>query len=175
MGNVVNDIEKEIQKDRTVAPQMDSGPSTISEGRVVTIPLPEARSYLERTLREIRKFKSELAFRQDIHDGNVGYPPQAVLYANNTPTVKGAKISGLGSIVNDDVYDTLAYGAGKTWIHKDQLAGYSLLTRSQVMVFVLQKLLNFHRDIHHAPESCPSVATSVYWVIWMPWVKQLRQ
>ena len=43
----------------------------------------------------------------------VGYPPMGIVYAKNTPTVKGAKIDGMESIILDNVYEELVFGAGK--------------------------------------------------------------
>jgi len=44
---------------------------------------------------------------------SVYYPPMAIIYANNTPTVKGARVDGIESISLDNVYDDLIFGAGK--------------------------------------------------------------
>ncbi|KAF8419330.1 hypothetical protein EV426DRAFT_538918 [Tirmania nivea] len=43
---------------------------------------------------------------------SVYYPPMAIIYANNTPTVKGARVDGIESIPLDNVYDDLIFGAG---------------------------------------------------------------
>ncbi|KAF8414805.1 hypothetical protein BGX38DRAFT_1246994 [Terfezia claveryi] len=44
---------------------------------------------------------------------SVYYPPMAIIYANNTPTVKGARVDGIESISLHNVYDDLIFGAGK--------------------------------------------------------------
>ncbi|KAF8437880.1 hypothetical protein BGX38DRAFT_1210829, partial [Terfezia claveryi] len=43
---------------------------------------------------------------------SVYYPPMAIIYANNTPTVKGARVDGIESISLHNVYDDLIFGAG---------------------------------------------------------------
>lgn len=43
----------------------------------------------------------------------VYYPPMAIIYANNTPTVKGARVDGVEGIQLDNVYDDLIFGAGE--------------------------------------------------------------
>lgn len=45
---------------------------------------------------------------------SVYYPPMAIMYAKNTPTVKGARVDGIESISQDNVYDDLFFGAGKS-------------------------------------------------------------
>ena len=45
---------------------------------------------------------------------SVYYPPMAIMYANNTPTVKGARVDGIESISLDNVYDDLIFGAGRS-------------------------------------------------------------
>ncbi|KAF8462898.1 hypothetical protein BDZ91DRAFT_796678 [Kalaharituber pfeilii] len=190
-----------------ISPFSQISPS-FSESRICTLPLNETVPYLERTLKEIKKFKEELRFRPDIgyaesheewqrrrkrekrvdmgvgegvgkgvdvkgkgkaidpepappsiqastpnsnsepklnlhpqaEDPDVGssstaaaaivaadiakkaeeerncprchYPPLAIIYSKNVPTVKGARVNGLESITRDDVYDDLVFGAG---------------------------------------------------------------
>lgn len=45
---------------------------------------------------------------------SVYYPPMAIIYADNAPTVKGARVDGIESIPLDNVYDDLFFGAGKS-------------------------------------------------------------
>lgn len=165
-GDAMNDLAREsasaVSRDRTIAPQMDSTSSTLnpfsqispfSDGPTCTLPISETIPYLERTLKAVRKFKTELEFRPEIGYpdmkgkiidrqsvsvdtdsvdtitavGSIGaaptagvdqprksvyYPPMAILYSNNTPTVKGAKVDGEEGIHLDNVYDDLIFGSG---------------------------------------------------------------
>jgi len=69
----------------------------------------EAVQYLKRTLEETRKFKQELLFREEV-DGP-GFPPLAVMYASNTPTVRGAHVGGRDDIKAGNWWD-FSYGPG---------------------------------------------------------------
>ena len=69
----------------------------------------EAIQYLKRTLEETRKFKQELLFKEAV-DGP-GFPPLAVVYATNTPTVRGAHVGGREDIKAGNWWD-FSYGPG---------------------------------------------------------------
>ncbi|CZT50504.1 related to Bacillus licheniformis esterase [Rhynchosporium secalis] len=108
--------------DRTLAPQMagmskkanpvSKGQSTnTSVSTAVTIPREKAIAYLERTLRETKKFKQELHFNPQ-HSAANAYPPLALIYGKAIPTCCGAKVDGLDSIPCADVYDNLAFASG---------------------------------------------------------------
>lgn len=77
----------------------------------VTIPLPAATAYLDRTLSSVLKFKRSLAHNPDIQARNA-YPPSAILFAKNTPTVYGAFVESREAIKYDDAFDDLAFAAG---------------------------------------------------------------
>ena len=90
-------------------PRGSAGSSKIST--TSTIPLPAAIEYLQRTLAEVKKFKSELEF-QPSHQTENRYPPAAVLYGKSVPTVYGARVASRDSIKQLDCYDDLAFAAG---------------------------------------------------------------
>ncbi|KAH7360561.1 hypothetical protein BKA65DRAFT_188283 [Rhexocercosporidium sp. MPI-PUGE-AT-0058] len=108
--------------DRTLATQMagmgsksnpaNKGQNTsFSVSTAVTIPREKAIAYLERTLRETKKFKQELHFNPNHSAANV-YPPLALIYGKAIPTCCGAKVDGRDSIPCADVYDNLAFASG---------------------------------------------------------------
>ena len=76
-----------------------------------TIPRDEAIAYLSRTLREVREFKAELAFKPE-HESNNVYPPLAYMFAKSTPTVYGARVASREAIKCTEAYDDLAFAAG---------------------------------------------------------------
>ncbi|OCK74046.1 hypothetical protein K432DRAFT_387049 [Lepidopterella palustris CBS 459.81] len=77
--------------------------STLSRARAIT--------YLDRTLRETKRFKQELAFNPS-HSASNLYPPIAVIYGKSTPTVYGARVDGREAIRRADAYDELAFASG---------------------------------------------------------------
>lgn len=119
-ADVIRGIENGT--DRTLAPQMagmgnqsnpvNKGQSTNSSvSTAVTIPRDKAIAYLERTLRETKKFKEELHFNPN-HSTTNAYPPLALIYGKSIPTCCGAKVDGIDSIPCADVYDNLAFASG---------------------------------------------------------------
>ncbi|KAK4693562.1 hypothetical protein P7C71_g3859, partial [Lecanoromycetidae sp. Uapishka_2] len=97
---------------RALDPQMSSPSSqTTHKGPQSTIPLPDAIAYLKRTLDATLAFKAELA-SIPLHTANNVYPPLAVLYANNTPTVAAARVASREAIRHADAYDDLQFGSG---------------------------------------------------------------
>lgn len=82
-----------------------------SVSTTVTIPRDKALAYLTRTLASIKSFKQSLAFHEPHANANL-YPPVAVVYGRNTPTVYGARVSGREGIKHADAYDALAFASG---------------------------------------------------------------
>jgi hypothetical protein len=82
-----------------------------SVSTTVTIPRDKALAYLTRTLASIKTFKQSLAFHEPHASANL-YPPVAVVYGRNTPTVYGARVSGREGIKHADAYDHLAFASG---------------------------------------------------------------
>ncbi|KAJ5612907.1 hypothetical protein N7510_006101 [Penicillium lagena] len=95
------------------------GPTTSPRGSAAasksattsTIPYDVAMEYLQRTLTETKRFKSNLAFRPE-HQSENRYPPAAVLYGKSVPTVYGARVASRDGIKHQDSYDDLAFAAG---------------------------------------------------------------
>ena len=98
---------------RSLDPQLGLSPSSPnnSNGSQSTIPLPDALAYLKRTLDQTIAFKSELAHDADHASGN-RYPPLAILYATNTPTVAAARVASRDGIRCTDAYDDLQFASG---------------------------------------------------------------
>ena len=98
---------------RSLDPQM--GPSATlpsnGNGPQSTIPLPNALAYLKSTLDQTIAFKSEMAHNPD-HTSKNRYPPLAILYANNTPTVVAARVASRDGIRRVDAYDDLQFASG---------------------------------------------------------------
>lgn len=89
------------------APSMATS-ATANPQNSCTLPLSATIPYLERTLRETKKFRSELAFQPALAEQ---YPPCAVLYSKTTPTVKAARVDGLEGIKTSN-YSDIIFGAG---------------------------------------------------------------
>ena len=98
---------------RSLDPQLGPSPSSAnySNGPQSTIPLPDALAYLKRTLDQTIAFKSELAYHAD-HASENRYPPLAILYATNTPTVAAARVASRDGIRCTDAYDDLQFASG---------------------------------------------------------------
>jgi pimeloyl-ACP methyl ester carboxylesterase len=82
-----------------------------SVSTTVTLPRSDALAYLTRTLASVKKFKQNLA-HQPTHQTSNSYPPAAVVYGRNTPTVYGARVAGREGIRHADAYDALAFASG---------------------------------------------------------------
>ncbi|KAJ5757660.1 uncharacterized protein N7511_006354 [Penicillium nucicola] len=85
--------------------------ATTKAATTSTIPRAAATEYLQRTLFETKRFKSNLDFRPAHHSENK-YPPAAVIYGKSVPTVYGARVVSRESIKQVDAYDDLAFAAG---------------------------------------------------------------
>ena len=98
---------------RSLDPQMGPPSSSPSSGNAPqsTIPLPAALAYLRRTLDQTIVFKSEMSHNA-YHTSQNRYPPLAILYANNTPTVAAARVASRDGIRCADAYDDLQFGSG---------------------------------------------------------------
>lgn len=112
-----------ITKDRSLAPQMDasagaSEPQQAHDARAMSPPkradtLTAARNlaYLTRTLKETKKFRAELQHRRAHQDVNA-YPPIAVIYGKEIPTVYATRVACREAIACADVYDDLVFRSG---------------------------------------------------------------
>ncbi|KAK3357345.1 hypothetical protein B0T25DRAFT_449624 [Lasiosphaeria hispida] len=68
-------------------------------------------AYLRRVLAETKKFRAELAHKPTHQEANV-YPPLAVIYGKDTPTVFAARVAGREGIPCADAYDDLVFHGG---------------------------------------------------------------
>lgn len=94
-----------------VKPDMGAQNDAMNPATAVTIPYEKALPYLDRTLKKTRIFKEELR-HVFMHQEYDRYPPHAVLYGKDTPTVLGAKVDGRHGIECADAYDDLAFASG---------------------------------------------------------------
>lgn len=103
---------KKSKKQSDATPTSPDSPTTSpSVSMTVTLPRAAAIAYLARILPVIKQFKLELAHRPDTEVANQ-YPPLAIIYAKNTPTVCAAKVDDREAIPCADVYDNLAFASG---------------------------------------------------------------
>jgi pimeloyl-ACP methyl ester carboxylesterase len=103
----------EITKDRTLAPQILSSSSNQDDAAAAS-PKTKTRNiaYLARVLAETKRFRAELA-HDPAHQLSNRYPPIAVLYGKDIPTVYAARVSGgRDAIPCADAYDDLAFHSG---------------------------------------------------------------
>lgn len=112
-------IVPNVLKDRTLAPQMgsssDNNTSDPSQQAPTINRTPSSHSqalrYLTRTLAETKKFRAELAHNPH-HQARNAYPPLAVIYAKDIPTVHAARVSCRDAIACTDAYDDLVFASG---------------------------------------------------------------
>lgn len=104
-------------KDRTIAPQINSGkesstdPSSDSAPIICDADRTRNIEYLARTLARTKQFRAELAHIPTYRSSNA-YPPFAVLYGKSTPTVYGAHVTSRDAIPCADAYDDLLFRPG---------------------------------------------------------------
>jgi pimeloyl-ACP methyl ester carboxylesterase len=104
-GGVTSAPGEEVRTDEG-EPEMPPSVST-----TVTIPREKALAYLTRTLASVKAFKEALA-HDPSHQAAKVYPPTAVVYGRNIPTVYGARVAGREGIKHADAYDALAFASG---------------------------------------------------------------
>ena len=122
-GTLKGDVSQAMKKPEHVLPEprtgalvpdMEASSSQFSRGSIATsstIPRAEALAYLERTLKSVRRFKEETAFRPRHHAENK-YPPISILYGDTVPTVFGARVESREAIKRSDCFDSLAFAVG---------------------------------------------------------------
>lgn len=71
----------------------------------------ESYAYLSRTLKRTKKFLDDLKY-----DPEKKYPPLAIVYGDQVPTVRGARVDGVADIKNGN-YDDFFYGPGDGVVH----------------------------------------------------------
>lgn len=123
-----------ITKDRSLAPQIDSSSSahTASNSNqqpddrrrtnIARSASPRKRSkkattqernlaYLTRTLADTKRFRAELQHRPSLQAANA-YPPIAVIYGKEIPTVYAVRVSCKEQIASTEAYDDLVFRSG---------------------------------------------------------------
>jgi hypothetical protein len=98
----------------TIEPNMQIGKSSSTKSSVATactIPLPQAKEYLARTLAEVKAFKMALVHDPTLQESN-RYPPHAIIFGKTVPTVYGARVLSREHIKYTDAFDDLAFASG---------------------------------------------------------------
>ncbi|KAI8947345.1 hypothetical protein F4801DRAFT_515534 [Xylaria longipes] len=105
----------EVSHDRTLATQLGtlSSESSSAQQQQHTTSGQRDRNmaYLTRTLAEIKQFRHETYYRPQ-HTQMNSYPPLAVIYGKDTPTVWAAHVSSREAIACTDAYDDLVFRSG---------------------------------------------------------------
>ncbi|KAH8161883.1 hypothetical protein CIB48_g6372 [Xylaria polymorpha] len=106
----------EVSHDRTLAPQigtLSSESSSAQQQQQHTALGQRDRNmaYLTRTLAEIKQFRAETYHRPQ-HTQTNSYPPLAIIYGKDTPTVWAAHVSSREAIACTDAYDDLVFRSG---------------------------------------------------------------
>ncbi|RYP69397.1 hypothetical protein DL770_008234 [Monosporascus sp. CRB-9-2] len=109
----------EVANDRTLAPQMGTLPGGGSSGGGQAQQQSPAHAadrernlaYLARTLAETKRFRAETAHRPE-HTAANAYPPLAVIYGKDVPTVYAAHVASREAIACADAYDNLVFASG---------------------------------------------------------------
>ncbi|KAI1435749.1 hypothetical protein GGR50DRAFT_693821 [Xylaria sp. CBS 124048] len=104
----------EVSHDRTLAPQI----STLSgegsghgQSRLGRRDRDRNMAYLKRTLRNTKRFRAETYYRPE-HTETNSYPPLAVIYGKDIPTVWAAHVACREAIACSDAYDDLVFRSG---------------------------------------------------------------
>ncbi|KAI0468287.1 hypothetical protein F4859DRAFT_491079 [Xylaria cf. heliscus] len=105
----------EVSHDRTLAPQIGTLSSESNSAQQQQHPASGQRdrnmAYLTRTLAEIKRFRAETYYLPQ-HTQTNSYPPLAVIYGKDTPTVWAAHVSSREAIACTDAYDDLVFRSG---------------------------------------------------------------
>lgn len=114
--------QAEVSNDRTLAPQIGTLNDNSSSARQQHQEAQAQAShdtgyharnmeYLTRTLAEVKQFRSQTAFNPE-HGAQNKYPPLAVIYGKEVPTVYGAHVTSREVIARTDCYDNLLFQSG---------------------------------------------------------------
>ncbi|KAI0199947.1 hypothetical protein F4808DRAFT_196712 [Astrocystis sublimbata] len=117
--NMITDAARriEVSHDRTLAPQIGTLSHESSGAHAQQQPDPTSgqrdrnMTYLTRTLAETKRFRAETQYRSQ-HSADNSYPPVAVIYGKDTPTVWAAHVSAPEAIACSDAYDDLVFRSG---------------------------------------------------------------
>lgn len=111
--------QRKLLKDRTLAPQMDTSASSTeqqndtSQATAPKSDITRAKNfaYLTRVLADTKRFRAESRHNPS-HQAANAYPPIAVIYGKEIPTVYAARVSCREAIACADVYDDLVFHSG---------------------------------------------------------------
>ncbi|KAI3337610.1 hypothetical protein HD806DRAFT_529171 [Xylariaceae sp. AK1471] len=117
--NMIADAARkvEVSHDHTLAPQIGTLSSNNSNAPQQQGHQQNSRvrdrnlAYLTRTLAEIKRFRAE-TYYQSRHTEMNSYPPLAVIYGKDIPTVWAAHVSSRDAIACSDAYDDLLFRSG---------------------------------------------------------------
>ncbi|KAI1125213.1 hypothetical protein F5Y10DRAFT_13386 [Nemania abortiva] len=106
----------EVAHDRTLAPQIGTLSSENSAAQQQQQNSASGQrdrnlAYLTRTLADIKRFRAE-TYYQSRHTETNSYPPLAVIYGKDIPTVWAAHVSCRDAIACTDAYDDLVFRSG---------------------------------------------------------------
>jgi pimeloyl-ACP methyl ester carboxylesterase len=133
---------RKLVKDRGLAPQMDTSSSSAEQQEEETYAVSAKEksdrsknlAYLARTLAETKRFRAELQHRP-AHQAANAYPPIAVIYGKEIPTVFAARVACREAIPCQDAYDNLAFGSGDGVVLAKQAVpppGYELVKGGRI-------------------------------------------
>lgn len=122
--------QRKLIKDRALAPQMDASSAATQNDEQNYSPHHQHQhhqqqqqrgpidttqernlAYLTRTLAEIKRFRTEIQ-HSPTHQSANAYPPIAVIYGKEIPTVYASRVTCREAIACADAYDDLAFGSG---------------------------------------------------------------
>ncbi|KAI0538474.1 hypothetical protein GGR58DRAFT_294859 [Xylaria digitata] len=129
----------EVSHDRSLAPQIGTLSSESSNAQQqqhnnASGHRDRNMAYLTRTLEEIKRFRAETQYRPQ-HTETNSYPPLAVIYGKDIPTVWAAHVSSRDAIACTDAYDDLVFRSGDgVVLAKEAMlpAGYELVKGGRI-------------------------------------------
>lgn len=112
----------EVTNDRTLAPQMgtlnNNSAATKQQHQQAQMQarhdpqaLVRSMAYLTRTLADVKQFRSKTAHLPE-HAVENAYPPLAIIYGKEVPTVYAAHVTSREAIARTDCYDNLLFQSG---------------------------------------------------------------
>ncbi|KAK7935436.1 hypothetical protein PG985_000931 [Apiospora marii] len=117
-NHTAESAQHEVTQDRTLAMQMGSGQPDAKGTQQNRNDADDASKnrnrnmeYLIRTLRDTKQFRAELAHKPELAETN-SYPPFAVMYGKDIPTVFAAHVTCREAIASTDCYDELMFRSG---------------------------------------------------------------
>ncbi|KAI5917957.1 hypothetical protein F4810DRAFT_715978 [Camillea tinctor] len=129
----------EVAHDHTLAPQMgtlqaDQPATQQQQKQQDTSTRSRNMAYLSRVLADVKRFRAE-TFHRPEHTESNSYPPLAVIYGKDIPTVWAAHVSSRDAISCADAYDDLVFrsGDGVVLAREAQLPeGYELVKDGRI-------------------------------------------